>query len=132
MEAIRGKELEVWKADSDWRSAFQEAINGCDCEYDDRSEAISPVSEVLYAAEGENDENEWLAIVKWDGSEGQFAVIAAGCCYTGWDCQAGGTIEFYETLGMATTDLTPEQCTRLGLKHDSDRNEQCGTESDAT
>ena len=80
--------LDEFKADDDWRCAFQEAVNG---EYvsewfrEGDPHVIDNVTEVHHAAEGENDGDEWVAIVSWSGPEGDYAVMAAGCDYTGWD-----------------------------------------------
>ena len=32
--------------------------------------------------------------------------MRAGCDYTGWDCRAGGKIEFYNTIEEALSPLT--------------------------
>jgi hypothetical protein len=103
--------LEDFKADGDWQNAFGAKHRG----------PIENVTRVIYAAEGENDEDDWLAVVEWSGDEGRFAVMSAGCDYTGWDCQASGTIEFYPSEATALSDLTPEQAKRLGLPHDADK-----------
>lgn len=111
-------DLEAFKADYDWCAAFHEAVHhSCGSNYYEDPGPISHVAEVLHAAEGLNDESDWLAVGRWD--DGKFFVMSAGCDYTGWDCRAGGTIEFHDTLGEAITDLTPEQAARLGLPHDS-------------
>ena len=79
--------IEEFKDDYDWRHAFHEASTGGYGGSFDKSEPhiIDNVTEVLYSAAGENDGPEWLAVVAWSGEEGRFAVIAAGCDYTGWD-----------------------------------------------
>jgi hypothetical protein len=110
--------LEDFKADYDWRSAFHEAVYHSCGSYD----VIGPienVTRVIHSIEGENDEADWLAIVEWSGPEGKFAVMSAGCDYTGWDCRAGGSIDFYESAAVALSSLTPEQARRLGLPHDA-------------
>lgn len=94
--------LDEFRADYDWREAFGfvgtpdtcagghsalevrggPAAKGTAQEFD-----IANVTEVLAACAGENDGAEWLAIVRCQNA---FLFVAAGCDYTGWDCQAGG------------------------------------------
>lgn len=47
------------------------------------------------ADEGENDGDDWIAVVKL--RDGRWAFISAGCCYTGWDAMARGRIEYAHT-----------------------------------
>lgn len=75
--------------DYDWRCAFYEAYHhrymtvSRHGEPDDNP--VERVSHVYHAAEGMHDEEDWLAVVGWSGEEGPFAVMSAGCDYTGWD-----------------------------------------------
>lgn len=81
------------KQDYDWQCAFYEAMHHCYRPYgigdeenkNARVDPVQNVTHVYYAAEGENDEADWLAVVGWSGPEGPFAVMSAGCDYTGWD-----------------------------------------------
>ena len=77
---------EEMRDDYDWRCAFYEAHHHTwgNCFGDVRDEPIVNVTDVHYAAEGENDSEDWLAVVGWSGEEGPFAVMSAGCDYTGW------------------------------------------------
>jgi hypothetical protein len=111
-------QLKDWKDDYDWKNAFSMAVDGIECPYDVRG-PIENVRRVIACDEGENDGAEWIAVVEW--SDGKFAVMAAGCDYTGWDCQAGGTIEFYDSEEVALVELTPEQAARLGVPHDANK-----------
>lgn len=113
--------LEEMKGNYDWEHAFYEAVHH---QYgpDEGLGPLEHVTEILHSVAGENDESSWLAIGRWD--DGKFFVMDAGCDYTGWDCQASGTMEFHDTLGEALTDLTPEQARRLGLPHDAERTVQ--------
>lgn len=123
-ENIVGKELEAWKSICDWKCAFYEAMHGRYFGYRPEDDEVGPIVNVIRVVvcdEGDNDGPEWVAVVEWSGPEGKFAVMAAGCDYTGWDCQAGGAIEFYDSEGMALTELTPEQAERLGVPHDANR-----------
>lgn len=54
------------------------------------------VAEVLAMDAGENDGANWLMVVKL--KDGRFSFLSAGCDYTGWDCQAGGSSDEKETL----------------------------------
>lgn len=103
----------------DWQHAFHEAMTSNCLPYSDEGE-IGPVkfvNQVLACAPGENDGASWLAVVGWSGPEGLFAVMRAGCDYTGWDCQASGKMEFYNTAEEALhpNTLTEEERLRLGI-----------------
>lgn len=76
--------LEEFKNDYNWQHAFHEAIHGSCKSYnsDDRG-PIENVIEVFFSVEGENDGDNWLAIVKMD--DGKYCKMSAGCDYTGWD-----------------------------------------------
>lgn len=82
-------ELDKFKQDYNWRAAFSEAVRGgYHCYVGEPEEPTHPVenvNKVFHASEGENDEADWIAVVGWDGNEGPFAVMVAGCDYTGWD-----------------------------------------------
>ena len=62
------------------------------------------VSTIFHIEEGEHDGPEW--IVSGLLTDGRHFFLAAGCDYTGWDCQAGGrawvanTREEIERFGM--------------------------------
>ncbi len=77
--------VEEMKNDADWQYAFYEAYyhryGWC---ADLRDHPISKVTEVHHAREGYHDSDDWLAVVSWSGEEGPFAVMCAGCDYTGW------------------------------------------------
>lgn len=100
-----------------WKCAFHEALHGC---YGDAD--LSCVAEVIAAVEGENDGADWLAVVRLDGTgwsseRKPYCVVRASCDYTGWDCQAGGKVEFYDTLeeALLPLTLTEEERQRLGI-----------------
>jgi hypothetical protein len=93
------------RADSDWREAFAfAATEHCrpTVQYTGSCEGftIDDVAEVIASAEGENDGAEWLAVLRL--RDGRFAFLAAGCDYTGWDCQADGRTWFAATLDDLT------------------------------
>lgn len=99
-----------WKDSYDWRNAFE--VCGV---------SIHNVNEVILSDEGENDGRPWIAVVGWKGPEGKYAVIRAGCDYTGWDCRASGTIEFYNSLeeSVSVLTLTEEERGRFGMSIDT-------------
>lgn len=102
--------------DCNWRAAFHEAVYGT---YGPAHGLVGPlehVVEIYASANGEHGGDEWIAVGKWD--EGQYFVMAASCDYTGWYCQAGGMIEFFGSLVAALANLTPQQASRLGARHD--------------
>ena len=78
------------------------------------------VSEIVWISEGENDERDWL--VGGTLRDGRWFFIAAGCDYTGWDCQSGGNAyvaesrEQIERFGMGDEDRR-----RLGIKLSGER-----------
>jgi hypothetical protein len=93
-----------------WQHAFNEAVNG-QCldtynpETDERNFGpVANVAEVYAASEGENDGAIWICVCRMD--DGRFAVMRAGCDYTGWDCQASGTMEYFGSLELAVSKLT--------------------------
>lgn len=97
------------RAGRDWQHAWHEAQYGSygpgyDWENDKEGSApedfaLAQVVEVVAADDGENDEEDWICITKM--SDGRFAVMSAGCDYTGWDCRAGGRIDYFDTLQEA-------------------------------
>ena len=100
--------VEDFRQDIEWRCVFEDA-------YDEyvSGHAIDHVSDVYYQADGEHDETEWVAIVGWEGDEGNVAVVVASAEYSGFGGSA--SIEFYHSIATALTELTPSQKERLGL-----------------
>lgn len=47
------------------------------------------VESVIAIDDGCNDGPDWIGVFLL--KDGRFAFLSAGCDYTGWDCQAGGT-----------------------------------------
>jgi hypothetical protein len=82
--------------EGDWSSALDEAANGgyrwAGDEEEPREVKPTDIAETLYAYEGTNDEDAWLAVVRM--VDGHFAFIEASCDYTGWSCQASGSISY--------------------------------------
>lgn len=55
---------------------------------------IKPVSRkdvkrIIAMEEGENNGETWVGVFKL--KDGRYLFVEAGCDYTGWDCQAGGS-----------------------------------------
>jgi hypothetical protein len=59
----------------------------------------SDVVEILGYSEGYNDGPAWLMLGKLN--DGRYFALTAGCDYTGWDCQASGTVFLTPTLDLA-------------------------------
>lgn len=108
--------LAEFKDDMNWRCAFSEAVNGhySGDVYDKSiSSPIDDVVEVIAAVEGENDGENWECIVRL--KDNRYAFLSAGCDYTGWDCQAGGNVEYFYDVNRACSVMTldPNQRNRL-------------------
>lgn len=120
----------------DWRYAFQccgsvegepenedYAFNTPDVRHahpQDTETSLAPfqradVEEVRAYEEGENDGPDWLCVGKL--KDGRWFCLSAGCDYTGWDCQSGGSATVasdYTTL--LAFGITDEQARRLRLR----------------
>lgn len=78
--------------DYDWQEAFSYAspsavppgASGPSTDPFDRED----VAEIAWIEDGENDGPDWL--IGGTLRDGRWFFLAAGCDYTGWDCQAGG------------------------------------------
>lgn len=90
--------------DYDWKEAFSYASGF----------SIEDVEEVLAHCDGENEGASWLSFGRL--KDGRFYFLAAGCDYTGWDCQASGdsfagtTRDEVERFGMGDGERS-----RLGI-----------------
>lgn len=69
-------------------------VNECDTAPFDTED----VARVLHMAEGDNDGEPWVIVVRL--RDGRFGYIKAGCDYTGWDCRAGGTSYVARSLDL--------------------------------
>lgn len=70
----------------DWREAFVYAIGF----------AREDVAEIHGIREGENDGASWIIYGRLHDK--RWFALSAGCDYTGWDCQAGGSGHAYYTF----------------------------------
>lgn len=73
-----GTDFAVFMDSYDWK----EAMNYAEFKFGD-------IKEILFTEEGCNDEAPWKLVVLL--KNGTYGYLNAGCCYSGWDCQAGGT-----------------------------------------
>lgn len=70
--------------------------------------SIDDVETVFAEDEGENDGENWISFGRL--KDGRYYFLAAGCDYTGWDCQASGhsfesfSREEVERFGMGDYD----------------------------
>jgi hypothetical protein len=98
--------IEAMRDDYDWQEAF----------------AYSPVpmddvAETIVSVDGENDGPEWLGVFRL--RDGRFLFLTAGCDYTGWDCQAGGSGEVRDDLDtLIWNDIGENDRERLGYPKD--------------
>lgn len=113
--------------DYDWKEAFGAAGKEIGTELNGQPVVIQfaePVStvpfdredveEIIAISDGENDGENWLGVFKL--KDGRFAVIDAGCDYTGWGCREWGTAEVAGSLEeVIRLRLSNDQRKRLGL-----------------
>jgi hypothetical protein len=72
------------------------------------------VAEIIAIDDGENDGPNWIGVFRL--KDGRYALIDAGCDYTGWGCREWGVAEVCGTLHeMVRWGLSNEQRKRLGL-----------------
>lgn len=104
-------------ADGDWEEAFvyartAEPVIGSAAKAGGFT--LEDVAEVISTSDGENDGPEWLGVFRL--RDGRFAFLSAGCDYTGWDCQAGGTAVVASDLAeLVRFGITQPDRERLSL-----------------
>ena len=77
--------------------------------------AIEDVEEIVASVEGENDGPDWVMVGRL--KDGRWFAVAAGCDYTGWDCQAGGNSCVAGSLAVIIRlGLTDDERQRLELE----------------
>jgi hypothetical protein len=95
------KTIDELKTDYDWKEAFVYF-----------PAAIDDLKTIIAADDGCNEEADWVILARL--KDGRYLAGRAGCDYTGWDCQAGGSGTLHATLEEAVRmGLTPEEQTRL-------------------
>jgi hypothetical protein len=82
----------------------------------DEAAAVDPfqrtdVRMVIATSDGENDGPAWLGLFKL--KDGRYAFLSAGCDYTGWDCQSGGSALVSVNLALLARNISPEERARL-------------------
>lgn len=111
--------LEEMRESYDWQEAFVYARAGnvsrsLGAKCSDAGITLDDVARVIAASEGENDGPDWLCV--FETRDGRFGFLAAGCDYTGWDCQAGGSTIVADTLeDLIQYGLTDTARDRLDL-----------------
>lgn len=98
----------------DWEEAFAvsgvSTVPGSTITVATAGVALADVEEVFGCEVGENDGDNWVACGRL--KSGLYFFIEAGCDYTGWDCQASGTVYLSDTK---------ENLFNLGIDADSKR-----------
>lgn len=75
---------------------------------------VGMIDYIVAAANGENDAESWLSVMKL--KDGRFIFADAGCDYTGWDCRGGSSIEIADDLNsILLIGLEDNQRARLNL-----------------
>lgn len=72
------------------------------------------VARVVATSDGENDGANWIGIFRL--KDGRFAFLSAGCDYTGWDCQSGGSALVSKSLDSLLRNVSSEEQDRLCLE----------------
>lgn len=105
----------------DWSSAFDEANSDVRRSHPtDKSVSINPINigdiETILAWDlGANDEEDWLLMGL--AKDGRAFMMSAGCDYTGWDCQASGTMTVAANpIQLMAFGMTTEESNRLALR----------------
>ena len=107
-------DINDFRNNDDWKSAFLQVGLGkpdSNYGYELPDTYLNFVKRVVCCDRGYNDEVNWICVVELE--DGTYVVVDAGCDYTGWDCQAWGTADIFETEGEALSNLNPEQAERL-------------------
>lgn len=67
--------------------------------------------------DGQNDGADWIAVLEL--ADGRYALIAAWCDYTGWDCQSGAsdTVVADSLEDLVRLGMSRDEAARLGLSH---------------
>jgi hypothetical protein len=74
----------------------------------------SDVKEIIAAVNGENDGEEWIGVFLLN--DGRYLIAQGGCCYTGWDCQAGNSMSVAKNMeDVLRYGLTDQEKGRLGF-----------------
>lgn len=122
------EKLTIPMDDYDWREVFacsgdvEGVFNSADVRPAPPTSSVSiapfgrtDVSRVFGMVDGERDESDWLV---WGRlKDRRFFFIAAGCDYTGWDCQSGGAaFVSFTRADLVKFGMSPDERQRLGIK----------------
>lgn len=76
---------------------------------------IDDIKFIIAYSVGENDAENWIAVVHLKDS--RYAMVDAGCDYTGWDCRCWGTSAVAESLAdIIRFGMDADKRKRLGLE----------------
>ena len=106
--------LQELQASFDWEEVFKYAANpGNPLTREVLPASYKPenVVRIIASDDGESDGTAWVDLFQM--SDRRFLLVEAGCDYTGWGCQEGGSSEWTSTEAEAIAYLTPEVRGRL-------------------
>lgn len=106
--------IEDMREDYDWQQVFRYTDNPSNPltrEIIHQAYQIDDIAEILATVDGENDGPDWVGAFLM--KDGRYLLVRAGCDYTGWDCQAGGSAEWCSTAEELKAIATPEERERL-------------------
>ncbi len=103
----------------DWQQAFEYASSPDRPPHDNNTSrdgfAREDVEAIHWMSEGENDGPDWL--IGGQLRDGRWFFLAAGCDYTGWDCQAGGDAHVAATNDdIVRFGMGDKERVRLGIQ----------------
>lgn len=109
---------------NDWEEVFGEASqHNCQAKadvippganVDPTAPKRTDIARVIASVNGENDGEHWLGV--FELKDGRFLFADGWCDYTGWDCQAGNSLELAESLDdLLLYGLNESERKRLGI-----------------
>jgi len=122
LEAIRGYDWESafscasgkpqggcgWANTPDWAGPPEEIPNHAAPSFNRED-----VRKVIAVSDGEHDGDEWIVFGQL--KNGHYFFVAAGCDYTGWDCQSSGRAYVGSKKYVEQFAMTIDERIRLGL-----------------
>ena len=107
--------------DYDWAEVFKAEYAlptralGAPADLSTETFARENVKRIIAMVDGEHYGRDWVGV--FELTDGRFVSISAGCDYTGWDCQAGGSSQVAATeQDIIRFGLTDDERERLNLK----------------
>lgn len=102
LKELNGDEYSDWKYAFEYAGESGEGYGSADIREALPGSGVSlepltreDVIKIIGMSEGENDGADWLCAGKL--KDGRWFFLQAGCDYTGWDCQAGGSVAIAKT-----------------------------------